>query len=35
MILGACAEAGVTKLYTENMGAPRTINGIELINPLL
>jgi predicted nucleic acid-binding protein len=35
MILGACAEAGVTRLYTENMGAPRTINGIELVNPLL
>lgn len=35
MILGACAEAGITKLYTEDMGAPRTIDGIELANPLL
>jgi predicted nucleic acid-binding protein len=35
MILGACAEAGVTKLYTEDMGAPRMIDGIELVNPLL
>jgi predicted nucleic acid-binding protein len=35
MILGACAEAGVSKLYTEDMGAPRTIDGIELVNPLL
>lgn len=35
MILGACAEAGITKLYTEDMGAPRTIDGIELVNPLL
>jgi predicted nucleic acid-binding protein len=34
MILGACAEAGIATLYTEDMGAPRTINGIQLINPL-
>jgi predicted nucleic acid-binding protein len=34
MILGACAEAGISKLYTEDMGAPRTIDGIELVNPL-
>ncbi|MHB1422705.1 MAG: PIN domain-containing protein [Gemmataceae bacterium] len=35
MILGTYAEAGVTKLYTEDMGAPRTVDGIELVNPLL
>lgn len=35
MILGACKEAGVTTLYTEDMGAPTTIDGIQLVNPLL
>lgn len=34
MILGACREANVTTLYTEDMGAPRTIDGIQLVNPL-
>ncbi len=34
MILGACRAAGITQLYTEDMGSPRTIDGIELINPL-
>jgi predicted nucleic acid-binding protein len=33
MILGACRAAGVTRLYTEDMGSPRTIDGIELVNP--
>lgn len=33
MILGACQTAGVTRFYTEDMGAPRTIDGIELVNP--
>ena len=33
MILGACQTTGTTHLYTEDMGAPRTIDGIELINP--
>jgi predicted nucleic acid-binding protein len=35
MILGACREAGIIKLYTEDMGAPRMIDGIELINPFI
>ena len=35
MILGACSEAGVGTLYTEDMGSPRTINGIRLLNPLI
>jgi predicted nucleic acid-binding protein len=35
MLLGACRAAGVNVLYTEDVGAPRTIDGIELINPLL
>jgi predicted nucleic acid-binding protein len=33
MLLGACLEAGITTLYTEDMGAPRKIDTIELINP--
>lgn len=35
MLLGACVEAGVTTLYTEDMGAPRTIDTIQLVNPLV
>ncbi len=35
MILGACRAAGATRLYTEDMGSPRTIDGIELVNPLV
>lgn len=34
MILGACQSAGVTRFYTEDIGAPRNIDGIELINPV-
>lgn len=33
MILGACKEAGVTTLYTEDMGAPTAYDGIQLLNP--
>jgi predicted nucleic acid-binding protein len=33
MILGACQTAGAMRLYTEDMGAPRNIDGIELVNP--
>jgi len=33
MILGACRAAGAMRLYTEDMGAPRDIDGIELMNP--
>jgi predicted nucleic acid-binding protein len=33
MIVAACAEAGATTLYTEDMGAPRNIDGIQLVNP--
>jgi len=35
MILGACHVAGVKRLYTEDMGAPENIGGIELINPFV
>jgi predicted nucleic acid-binding protein len=33
MLLGACRAAGATRIYTEDIGAPRTIDGIELVNP--
>lgn len=33
MLLAACIEAGVDTLYTEDMGAPRTIESVQLINP--
>ncbi|MCI0682471.1 MAG: PIN domain-containing protein [Gemmataceae bacterium] len=35
MILGACKEAGVTTFYTEDMGAPTSYDGIQLINPFI
>jgi predicted nucleic acid-binding protein len=35
MLLGACQAAGARRLYTEDMGAPRTIDGIELVNPFI
>lgn len=35
MLLGACQEAGINSLYTEDMGAPTTIDGIQLVNPLI
>ena len=33
MLLGGCLEAGVDLLYTEDMGAPRQIDGVRLVNP--
>jgi predicted nucleic acid-binding protein len=35
MLLSACHAAGASRLYTEDMGAPRTVDGIELINPFI
>jgi predicted nucleic acid-binding protein len=35
MILGACKEAGVTTLYTEDMGAPTSYDGIQPLNPFI
>jgi predicted nucleic acid-binding protein len=35
MLLGACLAAGATRLYTEDMGSPRTIGGVELVNPFV
>ncbi len=33
MLLGACLDAGVDTLYTEDMGAPITYDRIRLVNP--
>jgi len=33
MLLGACLDAGVDTLYTEDMGAPATYDSIRLVNP--
>ncbi len=33
MLLGACLDAGVDTLYTEDMGAPTTCGSIRLVNP--
>src|SRR5437762_1550253 len=35
MVLGACLDANVTTFYTEDIGAPRTIAGIQLVNPFV
>lgn len=35
MLLGACLEGQVDILYTEDMGAPTTIEGIRLISPFV
>jgi predicted nucleic acid-binding protein len=35
MLLGACLDAGVAALYTEDMGAPVVIDRITLINPFV
>lgn len=35
MLLGACTDAGVETIYTEDMGAPIDINGIRLVNPFI
>ena len=33
LLLATCERGGVTALYTEDMGAPRTIQSITLVNP--
>ena len=33
MLLAACKDAGVTVLFTEDMGATTTCDGMQLINP--
>ena len=35
MLLGACLEAGVITLYSEDMGAPIVIDRIQLVNPFV
>ena len=33
MLLGACLEAKVAALYTEDMGSPCVYEGVQLLNP--
>ena len=33
LIVAACLEGGVERLYTEDFGAYPTVNGLEVINP--
>ena len=33
LLIATCMRHGVTTLYTEDMGAPRTIAGLALVNP--
>jgi predicted nucleic acid-binding protein len=35
MLVAACIEAGVDTLYTEDMGAPRQIESVRLVNPFV
>jgi predicted nucleic acid-binding protein len=35
LLVAACIRGGVQILYTEDMGAPRVIDGISLVNPFL
>jgi len=35
LLVAACVRGGVTLLYTEEMGAPRMIDGLSLVNPFL
>lgn len=35
LLASTCLRGSVTVLYTEDMGAPRTINGLSLVNPFL
>ncbi|CEF48442.1 unnamed protein product [uncultured bacterium] len=35
ILLGACRVAGANTLYTEDMGAPVVIGGIQLVNPFI
>lgn len=33
LLVAACLEADVQTLYTEDLGAPRTIDGLKVVNP--
>jgi predicted nucleic acid-binding protein len=35
LLVAACLHAGIQVLYTEDMGAPRQIDGLSLVNPFL
>jgi predicted nucleic acid-binding protein len=35
LLVAACKRAGVLTLHTEDMGAPRGIDGVSLVNPFL
>ncbi len=35
VLVAACNLSGVQTLYTENMGAPRVVDGLSLVNPFL
>lgn len=35
LLVAACLRGGVQVLYTEDMGAPRTIDSLSLVNPFL
>lgn len=35
MLLAACLEAGATRLYTEDMGAPIQYDSLQLVNPFV
>jgi predicted nucleic acid-binding protein len=35
LLIASCIVDGVQTLYTENMGAPRVIDGLSLVNPFL
>jgi predicted nucleic acid-binding protein len=35
MLLAACIEAQIDTLYTEDMGAPTTLDSVKLINPFI
>ncbi len=33
LLISSCLRHGVTTLYSEDMGAPRTIDGLRIVNP--
>jgi predicted nucleic acid-binding protein len=35
LLVAACLRAGVQTLYTENLGAPRVIDALSIVNPFL
>ncbi len=35
LLVAACIVGRIDRLYTEDMGSPRTIDGLSLVNPFL